>query len=180
MTDLHQAYMQAFSVAAGKSVSVPQWVYDAADPARKVVVLVSQASTAEGLAQYTSQLRRCTVGQEVGLGIAGKAEMSGSSRIVFMTHSFFSAISAGDKHFSTWAAVVLDDAHERTTQADAIFLRLTAACQARKDFQMVVMSAFIDPGVFSGALRKVNVPVRVLDVAGVVFPIKDVWSCEQS
>ena len=165
---------------AGKSVAVPQWLYDAADPSRKIAVLVSQPSAAESLAQYVSQLRRCNVGQEVGLGIAGKAEMSDASRIIFMTYSFFAGISASDKTLSAWSAVILDDAHERRADADAVFLRSTAACQARQDLQMVVMSAYIDPDVFVRAAKKAKVEAKVLDMQGVTFPIKDVWYCEQN
>lgn len=74
----------------------------------------------------------------------------------------------------------MDDAHERKADADAIFARLTAACKARPEFKMVVMSAFIAPSLFTGSLKKQGVTADVLEVPGVVFPIKDEWFCEDS
>ena len=165
---------------AGKSVSVPQWVYDSSHPNNKVAVLLRRVASAEGLAQHVSQLRGCAVGQEIGLGIAGRADMSEASRIVFMTYGFFNTISAADATLSSWSAVIMDDAHERKADADAIFARLTAACKARADFKMVVMSAFIAPSLFTGSLKKQGVTTDVLEVPGVVFPIKDEWFCDDS
>ena len=45
---------------------------------------------------------------------------------------------------------------------------------------MIVMSAYIDPDVFVRAAKQAKVPVRMLNIQGVSFPIKDVWYCEQS
>lgn len=180
---LYQQALGVFTVCdlpAGKSVSVPQWMYDSGQPDSKVAVLVSRASVAEGLAQYVSRLRGCAVGQQVGLGAAGKADISEASRIVFMTHSFFNTISVADPNLSMWGAVIVDEAHERKAEADAVFLRLVAACKARRDFKLVIMSAFIDPSLFAGKLQKQNVPSAVLEVPGVVFPIKDIWFCEEA
>lgn len=45
---------------------------------------------------------------------------------------------------------------------------------------MVVMSAFIAPSLFIGSVKKQGVTTDVLEVPGVVFPIKDEWFCEDS
>ena len=167
-------------VPAGKSVSVPQWIYDSSHPDSKVAVLVPHASAAENLAQHVSRLRGCIIGQQVGSGAAGRANVSEASRIVYMTYSFFSTISAADADLSAWCAVILDEAHGHKSEADAVFLRVTAACKARRDFKMVVMSPFIDPHLLAGSLHKRNVSTAVLEVPGVVFPIKDEWFCEET
>ena len=161
-------------------MSVAQWIYDSNHPDSKVAVLVPRASSAESLAQYVSRLRGSVVGQHVGLGAAGKAAVSEASRIVFMTYSFFTSISADDTNLSAWSAVILDEAHERKAEADAVFLRLSAACKARHDLKMVVMSAFVDPGLFARNLQQQSLSTGVLEVPGVVFPIKDEWFCEET
>lgn len=155
-------------------------MYDSSPPNSKVAVLLPRAVSAEGLAQYVSQVRGVAVGQQVGLGVAGKAAMSEASRMVFMTYGFFNTISAADAKLSSWSAVIMDEAHERKADADAVFVRLTAACKARPEFKMVVMSAFIAPKLFADSVQKQGVSTSVLEVPGVVFPIKDAWFCEDS
>ena len=155
-------------------------MYDSSPPNSKVAVLVPRGISAEGLAQYVSQLRGCAVGQQVGLGVAGKANMSEASRIVFMTYGFFNTITAGDSSLPSWSAVIMDEAHERKADADAVFVRLTAVCKARPEFKMVVMSAFIAPKLFADSVQQQGVSTSVLEIPGVVFPIKDEWFCEDS
>ena len=155
-------------------------MYDSSPPSSKVAVLLPRAVSAEGLAHYVSQLRGCAVGQQVGLGVAGKADMSEASRIVFMTYGFFNTISAADANLSSWSAVIMDEAHERKADADAVFVRLTAVCKARPEFKVVVMSAFIAPQLLADSVQKQGVSTSVLDVPGVVFPIKDEWFSEES
>ena len=172
--------MPVVPCVAGKSVSIPQWVHDSGSPDTKVAVLLPGAANAEALAQHCSQLRGCAIGQEVGLGVQGKADISGASCVVFMTYAFFNSISANDSHLSSWSAVILDEAHERKADADTTFVRLTAACKARPDLKAVVMSAVIEPKLFADRWTKQGLSVGVLDIPGVVFPIKDQWFCEDS
>lgn len=89
---------------AGKSVIVPQWVYDhqmqTGAPNLPVVVLVPRRAIAEGLARFVSEARGCLLGEEVGLGMAGTADFTTDTRIVFMTYGFFQGISSRDLRFS--------------------------------------------------------------------------------
>ena len=166
-------------LAAGKSVSIPQWAYDNSHPDNKVAVLVSGKATAEGLAQHISQLRGCTVGQEVGLGVSGRTHMSDASHIIFLSYDYFSTISAADATLSSWGVVIMDDAHERTAKADAIFVKLLSACKVRPELKVVIMSAFMDAAIFADSLRKNSISTQTLDVPGVMFPIRDEWFCEE-
>jgi HrpA-like RNA helicase len=171
-----------FRLLVGKSVLVPQWVYDHLFIAtgfghRRVAVLVPRRAIAENLAAYVSQIRGGELGEEVGLGIDGDVRMSDHSRLIFMTYGFFRAISVHDPHFSQWGAVILDEAHERKTDADAILARLGAACRARPEFLAIVMSATIDVEVYRAALVGGWMPRAPpkLKVEGVTFPVKQVW-----
>lgn len=90
--------------SAGKSVTVPQWVYDhqSNSGASKlpVAVLVPRRAIAEGLAKFVSEARGCLLGEEVGLGMSGTAAFTKDSRIVFMTYGFFVGVTTNDHHFS--------------------------------------------------------------------------------
>ncbi|KAK9812983.1 hypothetical protein WJX72_006801 [[Myrmecia] bisecta] len=94
-----------------------------------------------------------------------------------MTYGFFRAVSTDDTHFSKWGAVILDEAHERRMDADALLPQLSAACQARADFKAIVMSATIDVSVFATSLEANGMPppCPVIEVPGVTYPVQDVW-----
>ena len=166
---------------AGKSVTVPQWIFDdylaKTEPALPVAVLVPRRAIAEGLAGYISKVRSCQLGQEVGLGMGGACFISADSRIVFMTYGFFLGVSKSMQHFEKWGAVILDEAHERKEEADKLLPQLAAACKARPDFKAIIMSATIEPSVFINNLKANGVPGEVspMKVPGVTFPLKDVW-----
>ena len=89
---------------AGKSVTVPQWVYDHNPSTRAlpVAVLVPRRAIAEGLGKYVSESRGCVLGDEVGMAVAGTVHWTRDTRIVFMTYGFFAAVTTCDKHFSRY------------------------------------------------------------------------------
>jgi len=166
----------------GKTVSVPQWVFDevffAAGKPGRVAVLVPRRAIAEGLADYISKTRKVALGTEVGVGVSGNVQFDDSTRLLFATYGFFRAISQDDEHFSKWDAILLDEAHERNVDADFLMPLMVKATVARPDFRAVVMSATIDVEKFAGSLsaNMGGVHVPSLSVEGVTFPVEDIWA----
>lgn len=107
---------------------VPQWVIDHGmehiNTPSRVAVLVPRRSIAQGLSSYVSRLRGCDLGSEVGLGISGEAKMSQDSRVVFFTYGYYKVQTCTDRLLSKWDAVILDEAHERHEDADALMMKL--------------------------------------------------------
>ena len=175
----HQAMILKGGTGVGKTVTVPQWVYDhvffaTGRPDARVAVLVPRKSIAHNLATYIADVRGCAVGTHVGVGTGDMCLMSDDSNIVFMTYGWFLAVSAGGgDHFEGWDAVLLDEAHERNPDADRLLTLMGQAAAARPSFKAIVMSATIDVDQFSANLEAL-VPgtCPVLEVPGVTFPVE--------
>ena len=155
----NQACVLKGGTGIGKTVTVPQWVYDhtfceesGAFSKSRVAVLVPRKAIAIGLAGYISSVRKVKLGQEIGLGTGDGVNFSAESRLVFMTYGFFQAITQSDQNFSKWDAVILDEAHERNPSADILLARMAATCKERKKFKAIIMSATIDVKQFAEAV----------------------------
>ena len=76
-----------------------------------------------------------------------------------------------------WGGVVLDEAHERKVDADKLLVQLAAACKARPNFKVVVMSATIATSVYTDMLKGNGVagPCHPFSVKGVTFPVTTIW-----
>jgi hypothetical protein len=155
----NQALVLKGGTGIGKTVTVPQWVYDhvfceAEEKFSKarVAVLVPRKAIAIGLAGYISRVRKVKLGKEIGLGTGDGVNFNDDSRLVFMTYGFFQAITQSDPTFSKWSAVILDEAHERNPSADILLGRMAATCRQRKEFKAIIMSATIDVRQFAEAI----------------------------
>jgi hypothetical protein len=178
----------------GKTVCVPQWTYDhvfyeLGKPGKKVAILVPRRAIAEGLAGYISRTRNVLLGEEVGLGVSGNVQLSDKTRLFFATYGCFRAMTSGQEHFKEWDAVLLDEAHERNIDADALFPQLALASKARpvgtpNEFRAVIMSATIDVQRFASTLAESlrQAPqdplpdVPSISVEGVTYPVADIYS----
>jgi hypothetical protein len=178
----------------GKTVCVPQWTYDhvfyeLGKPGKKVAILVPRRAIAEGLAGYISRTRNVLLGEEVGLGVSGNIQLSDKTRLFFSTYGCFRAMTSDQKHFQEWDAVLLDEAHERNIDADALFPQLALASKARpletaNEFRAVIMSATIDVKRFADTMAESlrNAPqdplpnVPSISVEGVTYPVADIYS----
>lgn len=73
--------------------------------------------------------------------------------------------------------MILDEAHERKLEADKLLVHLAAACKARPQFKVVIMSATIDVAEYADMIKGNGVPgpCPTLDVKGVTFPVNTIW-----
>jgi len=152
-------------------------------PDARVAVLVPRKAIAEGLAKYISEVRQCELGGEVGLGTGDGCRFSDATNLCFMTYGYFLAISARDKDFGSWSAVILDEAHERNPDADKLLTQMSKACSVRPEFKAIVMSATIDVNVFARKMIELGTnSCPVIDVPGVTYPVEvhfcDTWDAE--
>jgi HrpA-like RNA helicase/O-acetyl-ADP-ribose deacetylase (regulator of RNase III) len=158
----HQALLLKGGTGIGKTVTVPQWVYDHTFceqldgelGKKRVAVLVPRKAIAIGLANYISTVRNVRIGEEVGLGCGDNVAFSNASNLVFMTYGFFKAITSREETYTSWDSVILDEAHERNKDADVILPKMALTCKSRNDFKAVIMSATVDCQQFAETFTK--------------------------
>ena len=131
---------------AGKTTRVPLVLMDepwAAD--KKIIVLEPRRLAARAAAERMAKTLGEKVGDTVGLRVRFGSKVSRRTRIEVVTEGIFSRMILDDPELTGIAAVLFDEFHERSLDADLGLAFARDAQQGlREDLKLLVMSATID------------------------------------
>ncbi|MEO0636193.1 MAG: ATP-dependent helicase HrpB [Pseudomonadota bacterium] len=131
---------------AGKTTRVPLALLNA--PWRdggRIIVLEPRRLAARAAAQRMAQTLGERVGQTVGLRVRFESRVSDQTRIEVVTEGVFTAMVVEDPALEGVAAVIFDEFHERSLDADfGLALGFEAQDALRSDLRLLVMSATLD------------------------------------
>ncbi|KAH8122227.1 P-loop containing nucleoside triphosphate hydrolase protein [Trichoderma asperelloides] len=89
------------------------------------------------------------LGDEVGYKVRYDQKFDKKkTRLTYMTEGVLLRTLSHDKNLSAYACVVIDEAHERTTDLDLLLALLKKTVSRRKDFKLVIMSATMETQLF--------------------------------
>jgi ATP-dependent helicase HrpB len=132
---------------AGKTTRVPLVLggEDWAQKARRILVLEPRRLAARAAAARMAQTLGERVGDTVGLRVRFGSKISQKTRIEIITEGIFTRLILDDPMLDGVAAVIFDEFHERSLDAD-LGLALARDVQQglREDLRLIVMSATID------------------------------------
>ncbi|MDE3028570.1 MAG: DEAD/DEAH box helicase, partial [Paracoccaceae bacterium] len=130
---------------AGKTTRVPLAMLDAALTTGRILMLEPRRLAARAAAERMAQTLGETVGQTIGYRIRGDAITSKATRIEVVTEGILTRMIQSDPDLSGIGAVIFDEFHERSLNAD-LGLALTWEVREalRPDLVVVVMSATLD------------------------------------
>jgi ATP-dependent helicase HrpB len=132
---------------AGKTTRVPLVLAreDWAQKARRILVLEPRRLAARAAAERMAQTLGERVGDTVGLRVRFGSKISDRTRIEIITEGIFTRLILDDPMLEGVAAVIFDEFHERSLDAD-LGLALARDVQQglREDLRILVMSATID------------------------------------
>jgi ATP-dependent helicase HrpB len=155
---------------AGKSTLVPLVLL--AEPwmaGRRLLLLEPRRVAARAVAARMAELRGEQVGDTVGYRMRMDSRVSRSTRIEVITEGVLTRMLQSDPALEGVGAVLFDEFHERSLQADlGLALCIDARRQLEADFRIIVMSATIE-GARVGALLG---DAPVVDVPGRAFPVE--------
>jgi len=141
---------------SGKSTQVPQYLVDKIPG--KLLVLEPRRIAARSLAARVGQESGTQVGYQV------RFDSRPGDKILFQTYGVFVQRLLKDPRLSGVGAVLLDEFHERTLDADLALAWLKLLRRSRPELKLVVMSATLDAEVLErylpGAAR-IDVPGRL-------------------
>ena len=131
---------------AGKTTRVPlvlaaeSWAKD-----RKLIVLEPRRLAARAAAERMARTLGEKVGETVGLRVRFGSKVSRATRIEVVTEGIFTRLILDDPELSGIAAILFDEFHERSIDAD-LGLALARDVQngLREDLKLLVMSATLD------------------------------------
>jgi ATP-dependent helicase HrpB len=131
---------------AGKTTRVPLVLVD--EPwaaARKILVLEPRRLAARAAAERMARTLGEPVGDTVGLRVRFGSKVTRKTRIEVVTEGVFTRLILDDPSLDGVAAVLFDEFHERSLDADlGLALARDAQQGLREDLKLLVMSATLD------------------------------------
>jgi ATP-dependent helicase HrpB len=131
---------------AGKTTRVPLALLDAAWAGnKKIIVLEPRRIAARAAAERMAQTLNQRVGETVGYRVRFGSKVSRATRIEVVTEGIFTRQILDDPELGGVAAVLFDEFHERSLDADlGLALARDAQQGLREDLRILVMSATLD------------------------------------
>ncbi|HZE53756.1 MAG TPA: ATP-dependent helicase HrpB [Bradyrhizobium sp.] len=144
--DHHNAAVLVAPPGAGKTTRVPLALLDAPwVRAKKIVVLEPRRIAARASAERMAHTLGERVGETVGYRVRFGSKVSRATRIEVVTEGIFSRQILDDPELNGVAAVLFDEFHERSLDADlGLALARDAQTGLREDLRILVMSATLD------------------------------------
>lgn len=154
---------------AGKTTSVPLALLGAAPMDRgRILMLEPRRLAARAAAGRMASLIGEKAGQTVGFRTRLESAVSSATRIEVVTTGLLVRRLLGDPGLDGVSAVILDEIHERSLEADlALALCLDAQTMLRPDLRLLAMSATLDGARLSAIM---NAPI--VESAGRMHPVK--------
>jgi ATP-dependent RNA helicase HrpB len=142
----HNAAILVAPPGAGKTTRVPLALLDAPWAANKrIIVLEPRRIAARASAERMAKTLGERVGETVGYRVRFGSKVSRLTRIEVVTEGIFSRQILDDPELSDVAAVLFDEFHERSLDADlGLALARDTQTGLREDLRLLVMSATLD------------------------------------
>lgn len=155
---------------AGKTTRVPLVLID--EPwvnGGKIIVLEPRRLAARAAADRMARTLGESVGETVGLRVRLGSKISRKTRIEVVTEGVFARMILDDPSLEGIAAVLFDEFHERSLDADlGLALALDAQGGLREDLRLLVMSATLD----GARVAKLLSDAPVIESEGRAYPVE--------
>jgi ATP-dependent helicase HrpB len=166
----HNAAVLVAPPGAGKTTRVPLALLDAPwAKGKKIIVLEPRRIAARASAERMARTLGERAGETVGYRVRFGSKVSRATRIEVVTEGIFSRQILDDPELSGVAAVLFDEFHERSLDADmGLALGRDAQTGLREDLRILVMSATLD----GARVAKLLGDAPVIASEGRAFPVE--------
>lgn len=158
---------------AGKTTRAPLALLDA--PWRgdgKIIMLEPRRLAARAAARQMAKLIGEDVGGTIGYRVRLETKISARTRIEIVTEGVFTRMLLDDPELSGVAAIIFDEFHERSLDADLGLALALDARALRPDLRLLVMSATID----GARVARLLDDAPVIDSPGRTFPVETFYA----
>lgn len=156
---------------AGKTTVVPLALLEAGVVRGRILMLEPRRLAARAAAERMADTLGEITGQTVGYRIRGESKTSKSTRIEVVTEGILTRMIQSDPELSGIGAVLFDEFHERSLNADlGLALCLEIAEALRDDLILLPMSATLD-----GAPLAALLDAELITSEGRAFPVETIW-----
>ncbi|TYO63617.1 ATP-dependent helicase HrpB [Bradyrhizobium hipponense] len=168
--EAHNAAVLVAPPGAGKTTRVPLALLDAPWARdKKIIVLEPRRIAARASADRMAKSLGERAGETVGYRVRFGSKISRATRIEVVTEGIFTRQILDDPELSGVAAVLFDEFHERSLDADlGLALARDAQLGLREDLRILVMSATLDGARVARLLGEAT----VVESEGRAFPVE--------
>jgi len=171
LRDGRNAVLQA-PPGAGKTTRVPLALLDQPWATGRIVMLEPRRLAARGAAARMAETLGEAVGARVGYRIRGESVTSRATRIEVVTEGVLTRMLQSDPALEGVAAVIFDEIHERSINADlGLALCLESQEALRPDLRLLAMSATLDAAPVAALMA-----APVLTAEGRAWPVETRWA----
>lgn len=157
---------------AGKTTRVPPALLDEPWCSGRVIVLEPRRIAARSAARFVAAGMNSEPGGIAGYRVRMESRAGPQTRIEYVTEGIFSRMILDDPELSGISAVLFDEYHERSLEADlGLALALDAQAALRTDLRIVVMSATLEGTAVAALLGG----APVIESRGRAYPVKTVY-----
>ena len=171
LRDHGRAVLQA-PPGAGKTTIVPLEMLHAGLTKGRILMLEPRRLAARAAAERMAHTLNERPGQTVGYRVRGDAKISKSTQIEVVTEGILTRMIQSDPELTGVGAVIFDEFHERSLNADlGLALCLEIAGALRDDLILLAMSATLD----AEPVAKLMGDAPVITSQGRSFPVETRW-----
>ncbi len=157
---------------AGKTTRVPLDLLASGLIMGRILMLEPRRLAARAAAERMAQTLGEPVGATVGYRIKGEARVGRATRIEVVTEGILTRMIQSDPELSGIGAVIFDEFHERSLQADlGLALTLEIRGALREDLVLIVMSATLD----ADPVARLMGDAPIVTSAGRAFGVETRW-----
>jgi ATP-dependent helicase HrpB len=158
---------------AGKTTRVPLALLDQDWAAgKRIIVVEPRRLAARAPAAFMARTLGESAGETVGYRVRLDTKVSQATRIELVTAGVFVRMILDDPGLDGIAAVLFDEVHERSLDADlGLALAIDARTALREDLRLAVMSATVDGARYAALLDG----APVIESKGRMFPVETVY-----
>lgn len=172
----NQVLIVVGETGSGKTTQLPQYLYEAGytnsrsekNQIQKVGCTQPRRVAATSVATRVADEVGCKLGEEVGYSIRFEDVTSEKTHIKYLTDGMLLREFLTDPLLSTYKALMIDEAHERTVSTEIVLGLLKDIVRERKDLKLIVASATINAAKFSEYFDG----APVFNIPGRRFPVE--------
>ncbi len=170
----HQVVVVVSETGSGKTTQLPKMVAEVlGEQGGRIGCTQPRRIAAASVARRVAEELAVPLGGLVGYQVRFEERLSQETRIKFMTDGILLAETQGDRNLKQYAALILDEAHERSLNIDFLIGYLKRLLAKRRDLKLVISSATLDAGAFAEFFSVGGVPAPVIEAPGRLFPVAE-------
>eukprot|EP00746_Dinoflagellata_sp_MGD_P157310 gnl/MRDRNA2_/MRDRNA2_86177_c0_seq1.p1 gnl/MRDRNA2_/MRDRNA2_86177_c0~~gnl/MRDRNA2_/MRDRNA2_86177_c0_seq1.p1 ORF type:complete len:1064 (+),score=24.62 gnl/MRDRNA2_/MRDRNA2_86177_c0_seq1:50-3241(+) len=169
----HQIIVTIGETGSGKTTQITQYLAESGFANDGSITCTQpRRVAAQSIAKRVAEEVGCRLGEEVGYNVRFDDCTSAQTKIKYMTDGMLLRDTVTDSEMSKYKVIILDEAHERTTNTDVLFGVLKGLSLLRSDLKLIVTSATLDAEKFSTYFFT----CPIFTIKGKMYPVEKFYS----